>query len=141
MRSLSNPGGFTLGLQQAAIKGSVLLSQGFSSTGLAMFSRCTIGGSLQLTGASFRCPGPFYRNSQGHAIEAVSASVRGGMELAWTEVSPSVDFTNASTTFLADDPANWPPRFTIPGFTYDRFELPRGVSGDAPGTTRRAQPG
>ena len=126
---LSNPGGFTLGLQQAAIKGSVLLSQGFSSTGLAMFSRCTIGGSLQLTDASFRCPGPFYRNVQGHAIEAVSASVRGGMELAWTEVSPSVDFTNASTTFLADDPANWPPRFTIPGFTYDRFELPRGVSG------------
>ena len=51
------------------------------------------------------------------------------MELAWTEVSPSVDFTNASTTFLADDPANWPPRFTIPGFTYDRFELPRGVTG------------
>ncbi len=126
---LSNPGGFTLGLQQAAIKGSVLLSQGFSSTGLAMFSRCTIGGSLQLTGASFRCPGPFYRNTQGHAIEAVSASVRGGMELAWTEVSPSVDLTNASTTFLADDPANWPPRFTIPGVTYDRFELPRGVTG------------
>ena len=95
-----------------------------------MFSRpAPIGGSLQLTDASFRCPGPFYRNTQGHAIEAASASVRGGMELAWTEVSPSVDFTNASTTFLADDPANWPPRFTIPGFTYDRFELPRGVTG------------
>lgn len=129
---LSNPGGFTLGLQQAAIKGSVILGRGFSSTGLLMLSRSTIGGSLQLTDASFTCPGPFFRNARGHAIEAVSANVRGGMELAWTEASPSVDFTNASTSFLADDPGNWPSRFTISGFTYDRFEQPRGMIAGRP---------
>jgi hypothetical protein len=129
---LSNPGGFTLGLQQAAIKGSVILGRDFSSTGLLMLSRSTIGGTLQLTDASFTCPAPFFRNARGHAIEAVSANVRGGMELAWSEVSPSVDFTNASTSFLADDPDNWPPRFTIPGFTYDRFEQPRGRSAGRP---------
>ncbi|TVZ03740.1 hypothetical protein EAS64_14840 [Trebonia kvetii] len=33
-----------------------------------------------------------------------------------------MDFTNASTTFLADSPDNWPARFTISGFTYDRFQ-------------------
>jgi|SRR5450755_605646 hypothetical protein len=129
---LSNPGGFTLGLQQAAIKGSVILGRGFSSTGLLMLSRSTIGGSLQLTDASFTCQGPFFRNARGHAIEAVSANVRGGMELAWTQASPSVDFTDASTSFLADDPANWPSRFSISGFTYDRFEQPRGMIAGRP---------
>ena len=39
-----------------------------------------------------------------------------------------MDFTNATTTFLADDPQNWPPRFTISGFTYDRFEQPRNTT-------------
>jgi hypothetical protein len=55
----------------------------------------------------------------------VSASVRGGMDLSWTRASPSVDLTNASTTFLADDPASWPERILISGFTYDRFEPSR----------------
>ena len=48
------------------------------------------------------------------------------MDLGWREATPSVDFTNATTTFLADDPATWPERFGISGLTYDRFELPQG---------------
>jgi hypothetical protein len=43
------------------------------------------------------------------------------MDLGWASVSPSADFTNASTTYLADDPGNWPDRFLIYGFSYDRF--------------------
>ena len=38
-----------------------------------------------------------------------------------------MDFTDATTTFLADDPATWPERFTIAGLTYDRFEKPQGA--------------
>src|ERR1019366_9661331 len=37
------------------------------------------------------------------------------------------DFTDATTTSLADDPAAWPDRFTIAGLTYQRFELPQGA--------------
>ena len=48
------------------------------------------------------------------------------MYLASAAISAGVDFTDASTTFLADDPGNWPPRFIISGFTYDRFEQPGG---------------
>ena len=39
-----------------------------------------------------------------------------------------MDFTDAATTFLADDPDTWPKRFTIAGLTYDRFETPQGVT-------------
>jgi hypothetical protein len=49
------------------------------------------------------------------------------MDLGWETVSPSVDFTEASTPFLADDPAMWPPSFTIAGLTYERFERPQGA--------------
>jgi hypothetical protein len=47
------------------------------------------------------------------------------MELGLAAISPSADFTNAATTFLADDPGHWPPHFVISGFTYDRFEHPK----------------
>jgi hypothetical protein len=65
------------------------------------------------------------RNEYGHAIEAISATFRGGMYMASASISAGVDFTNATTTFLVDDPASWPPRFIISGFTYDRFDQPR----------------
>jgi hypothetical protein len=50
------------------------------------------------------------------------------VDLGWNSITPSVDFTNTTTTFLADDPSWWPSRFTISGFTYDRFERPEGSS-------------
>ena len=39
------------------------------------------------------------RNEHGHAIAAISATVRGGMDLGWSLVWPGADFTNATTTF------------------------------------------
>lgn len=123
---LHNPGGYSLSLHQATVKGSVLLVDGFTSTGVVVLNRSVIDGRLRLTGGSFGCPAPTPRNVHGHAIEAISATVRGGLDLGWKAVSPSVDFTNAVTTFLADDPARWPERFTIAGLTYDRFENPQG---------------
>jgi hypothetical protein len=103
------------------------LVDGFTSTGLVVLNRSTIEGRLQLTGGSFTCPAPAPHNEQGHAIEAISTTVRGGIDLGWKAVSPSVDFTDATTTFLADDPATWPERFAIAGLTYDRFEKPLGA--------------
>jgi hypothetical protein len=122
---LHNPGGYTVSLNQAVVKGSVRLVDGFASTGLVVLNRTTIEGRLQLGGGSFSCPGPAPLNEHGNAIEAISATVRGGIDLGWVAVSPSVDFTDATTTFLADDPASWPERFTIAGLRYDRFAGPR----------------
>jgi hypothetical protein len=124
---LHNPGGYSVSLSQARVKGSVRLVDGFTSTGLVVLNQSVIEGRLELSHGSFSCPRPGYRNADGHAIEAISATVRGGMHLGWDTVSPSVDFTEASTTFLADDPARWPPSFTIAGLTYERFERLQGA--------------
>jgi hypothetical protein len=124
---LHNPGGYSLRLSQAVVRGPVRLVNGFASTGLVGLNRTTIEGRLQVTGGSFTCPAPAPRNEHGHAIEAISATVRGGIDLGWTQVSPSVDFTDATTTSLADDPATWPGGFTIAGLTYNRFETPQGT--------------
>jgi hypothetical protein len=120
---LHNPGGYSLILSGAVVNGSVRLVAGFTSTGLLVLNRARIEGRLLLTGGSFRRPpGP----GHGHAIEAISADVRGGMDLGWADVSPSVDFTDATTTYLADNPASWPERFNIAGLSYERFEVPQG---------------
>ncbi len=122
---LHNPGGCSVSLNQARVTGSVRLVDGFTSTGLVVLNRSTIEGRLQFTGGSFTCPGPGPYNQHGHAVEAISATVRGGIDLDWAAVAPSVDFTDTTTTFLADDPDTWPPSFDIAGLTYERFETPQ----------------
>ena len=124
--NLQNPSGYTVSLHQAHVKGSVQLGDNVASTGMAVFNRSVIDGRLVLRG-SFTCPAPALLNRQGHAIEATSATVRGGTDLGWKLVSPSADFTNATTTFLADVPTAWPERYTIAGMSYDRFESPQSA--------------
>jgi len=124
---LHNPGGYSIRISQATINGPVRLIDGFTSTGLVALNRSRIEGRLHFTGGSFHCPAPTPINKDGHAIEAISATVHGSIDLGWTRVSPSVDFTDLTTTSLADDPATWPERFTIAGMTYDRFERPEGA--------------
>ena len=124
---LDNPGDYSISLKEATVKGSVQLTDGFTSIGLVVLSRSTIEGILQFSGGSFTCPQPVpEHNLHGHAIEAISATVHGGMDLGWQTVWPSVDFTDVTTTFMADDPATWPPHFTISGLSYERFERPFG---------------
>ena len=126
---VDNPAGVTMSLHQATVRGSVILARGFRSVGLVLLSRATMTGRLECDRGSFDCPAPTGRNDQGHAIEAISLTAGGGMDLGWTRAEPSVDFTNAGTTFLADNPARWPSRFGISGFTYDRFERSRSSDG------------
>jgi hypothetical protein len=128
---LDNPGGYTLRLSQAVVNGPVRLIDGFTSTGLVALNRSTIEGRLHFTGGTFDCPRPFAVNEAGHAIQAISATVHGSVDLDWTAVSPSVNFTDLAASSLADDPATWPERFTIAGMTYDRLERLRGAP---PGT-------
>lgn len=124
---LRNPGGETLSLHQAVVRGTVRLVDGFSSNGYVVLNRSVIEGRLDFRGGRFMCPAPSGRNPGGHAVEAISATIRGGMYLGWSEIAPSVDFTGTVTTILADDPTRWPPRFAISGLTYDRFAEPAAV--------------
>ena len=124
---LRNPDGYTLSLVQANVKGSVRLTYEFESTGKVVLNRAAVDGRLLCARGSFNCPGPSGHNRRGHAIEVISASISGGMDLAWRSVSPSADFTDTRTSFLADDAARWPERFIISGFSYERLEQPQGL--------------
>jgi hypothetical protein len=123
---LRNSGGYTLSLVQANVKGSVRLAYEFESSGKVVLNRSVIDGRLLCTDGRFDCPAATEYNTRGHAIEAISAVINGGMDLGWQSVSPSVDFTNTRTAFLADDPARWPGQFAVSGFSYERLEQPQG---------------
>jgi hypothetical protein len=125
---LHNPDGSALRLSQAVIKGSVRLDEEFTAVGLVTVSRSMIEGGLQLSDGIFTCPGPAPGNPRGHALEVRSAVVRGGIDLGWRHVAPSVDFSDTTTTHLADDPNNWPDHYAISGLSYERFENPQGAS-------------
>jgi hypothetical protein len=117
-----------MNLVQANVKGSVRLVDGFESTGEVVLNRAAIEGRLICTQGTFHQPGPHGPGEEPDAIEAISATIRSGMDLGWKSISPRVDFTNTRTSFLADDPDTWPSRYVIVGFTYDRFEQPQGVA-------------
>jgi hypothetical protein len=127
---LEHRSGHTLSLHQAIVKGSVRLADRLESLGFVMLNRSIVEGRLDCRGGSFHCSEPSRDNLGGHAIRAVSASVRGGMYLGWRSITASVDLTNATTTILADDPTNWPERFIVSGLTYDRFGEPGETGSD-----------
>ncbi len=129
---LRNPGGYTLNLVQANVKGSVRLADGFRSYGEVVLNRAAIEGRLICTQGTFDNPALPGGDGSGDAIEAISATIRSGLDLGWKSVSPSVDLTNTRTSFLADDPGTWPERFVIVGLTYDRFEQPQGSGARRP---------
>jgi hypothetical protein len=129
---LRNPGGYTLNLVQANVKGSVRLVDGFLSSGEVVLNRAAIEGRLICTGGTFDNPAQPGGDGSGDAIEAISATIRSGLDLGWKSISPSVDLTNTRTSFLADDPGTWPARFVIVGLTYDRFEQPQGSGSRRP---------
>jgi hypothetical protein len=125
--TLTNPGGRTLSLHHARIAGNVHLHNGFTSIGLVLINRAEIDGRLRCDGAVLEWrPGPDDDpddpTSGQTAFEAISATVRSGIGLSWTIRSGAVKFTDARTSFLADNPTtDWPEQTTLTGFTYERF--------------------
>ncbi|MEV1240617.1 hypothetical protein [Nonomuraea sp. NPDC049750] len=110
---LHNPEGEALSLQRVVVRGSIQLTGGFTADGRVSLNRCVVEGRLDCADGTFT-----------EGIEAVSATVRGGIHLRWRDVPKSMDLTGAVTTVLADDPARWPRHSAIAGFVYDRFDGP-----------------
>ena len=123
--ALQHPDGATLSLNQAHIGGNVRLVEGFRSTGAINLNRAVIDGRLDCDGATLVCERTTIENPRTSAIRANSASIRSGMNLAWEKITPHIDLTGASTSTLADDVGNWPERYTLTGFTYNRFAAVR----------------
>lgn len=122
-----NPTGATVRLHQSEVRGSVRLCHGFRSVGCVVLSRTVVSGRLGLDGGRFHCPDPGQYNEEGAAIRAVAATFGGGMDLGQASISPAINLTDVTTTVLEDDPGAWPERIYIAGFTYERFDAPRGM--------------
>ena len=120
--TLHNPQAFTLSLHHTHVRGSVRLVDGFRSTGAVMLNRTTVDGRLDCTNATLICAGPTPENETGTALEAYGAVIRGGMYLGWRTIEPDINLAEATTSTLADDLTTWPDRYTLTGFTYERFE-------------------
>lgn len=126
---VENPGGRSLSLRQAQVQGNVQLTGGFRSVGALMLARAVIGGTLDVKGAHMAWlgvdgapAGPTDDNPRACAVEAVSATVGGGITLGWRIGAGAVDLTDVKTTYLADDPAHdWPRRSHVSGFVYERY--------------------
>ncbi|WP_430785547.1 hypothetical protein [Actinoplanes sp. G11-F43] len=120
---LTNPGHKTISLHMAHVTGNVRLCGRFRSVGQVVLNRAVIGGRLRADGATLiRRPA----DAEPTVFEAVSAEIRGGVDLGWQVLSGTVDFTGAVTSYLADDPdRDWPAGSVIGGFAYGRLE---GVS-------------
>ncbi len=125
---LRNPDDKTLGLQHAIVAGNVRMCQGFRSDGLVLLNRADIQGRLRCDAGTFTWDPPAERreeaelNPLGSAFEAISATVRAGIGLGWKIESGGVDFTDATTSFLADRAEqDWPTPSHLTGFTYQRW--------------------
>jgi hypothetical protein len=126
---LVNPGDRTLNLHYSHVLGNVRLCDGFRSEGLVVLNRSIIEGRLRCDGGTFIwTTGPYAEgrpefNALGSAFEAISATVRGGIGLGWIiGDGSSVNLTDTRTSFLADDPSDWPAgRSHITGLTFERF--------------------
>jgi hypothetical protein len=126
-----NPGGRTLSLQQIQVQANIRICGGFRSVGVVVLTRADIGGRLRCDGATLRWEpgaGPplpatgSWPNELGSAIELISATIGGGIDLGWNILAGGVDFTDASTTYLADDPErDWPEQTRLGGFRYERY--------------------
>jgi hypothetical protein len=127
--TLINPGRKTLSLHQTHVLGNVRLCAGFLSIGLVVINRAVVEGRLRCDRGTFQWtsaeaePGERLEpNPRGSAIEAISAKIRSGIGLGWRIQAGAVDFTDAQTTYLADDPdTDWPARSYLSGFAYERF--------------------
>ncbi|GAA4958071.1 hypothetical protein [Actinoplanes utahensis] len=120
---VSNPGGPTVSLHMAQVTGNVRLCGAFRSVGRIVLTRAVIGGRLRADGATLTWKDTGEPSTRGTAVDADSAVIRGGVNLGWQVTAGAVDFTGASSSYLADRPAqDWPADSYIGGFAYERFE-------------------
>jgi hypothetical protein len=108
--------GESLGADLANVEGGVLLSDGFSATGMVRFISSRIGGNLRCTDATFQ---------SGLVVERTTINGT----LYWRDIAiretTLLDLMNTTVGSLSDDEASWPivGRLQLFGFAYGRISV------------------
>jgi hypothetical protein len=118
---LIDPGGPSLTLRSATIRGDISLDAGFRSEDLVNLDGVRADGRLHCHSATLTCPGPTPGNSWGNALSLFEADIAGGVDLRWGECSPSVHFNGLTTSSANLGVRNWPGIYRISGFHYKRL--------------------
>jgi hypothetical protein len=114
---LDNPGGDALLAYGAQTGGAVVLTDGFTAHGRVLLSRASIGTALRLDAARLLNPG-------GEAIRCQNATGQTLCLDAGLETEGVADFGYSRFALLRDDPACWPARLRLKGFSYESIERP-----------------
>jgi hypothetical protein len=118
---LIDPGGPSLILRGATIRGDISLNQHFRSEDLVNLDGVRADGRLDCHSATFISPGPTPGNSWGNALSLSEADVGAGVDLRWTACSPSVHVNGLATSSANLGVGNWPRIYRIGGFHYERL--------------------
>jgi hypothetical protein len=118
---LLEPGGPSLVLRGATIHGDISLNQHFRSEDLVNLDGVRADGRLYCQSATFTCPGPTQENTWGNALTLFEATFAAGVDLRWTECSPSVHINGLTTSSANLGVRNWPTTYRISGFRYQRL--------------------
>lgn len=108
--------GESLGADLAIVEGSVLLSDGFSASGLVRFISSRIGGDLRCTDATFQ---------SGLVVERTTINGTLYWRDIGIEATTQLDLMNTTVGSLSDDESSWPVvgRLQLFGFEYGRISV------------------
>lgn len=113
--------GVALDLDDARVRGDVLLDAGFTAAGQVRLRRARIGGDLDCTGAAFDAVGDAGWSGAG-AVLMDRARIGGALVLRKLQ-SPlqHASFIDARAGSLRDDAATWGQHYALDGFVYKRL--------------------
>jgi hypothetical protein len=118
---LSAPGGPSLTLRSATIRGDLSFDRDFRSEGLVNLDGVRADGRFSCHSATFIGSGPAPETASGDALSLFEATIAAGVDLRWAACSPRVDASGLTTSSAILGVRNWPATYRIGGFRYERL--------------------
>jgi hypothetical protein len=119
--SLANPGGIALQAERLSVAQDIFFTEGITAAGEIRLVGAQVGGNADFTG----CTTP----DSDQAFTLILPELRAASLILRTQVAPEeVDLTGAAVGRLADEPATWPSRIRLRGFTYGALDEEPTVS-------------
>jgi hypothetical protein len=112
---LDNPGGYAFSARGITVAQDLDFLDGFTAHGQLRLLDARVGGRLDFEDACLANPG-------GIAADLAGSESTVMFLLPRTPPDGVIDLTNAHTGSFQDDPASWPERIRLRGFTYDKLE-------------------